>query len=74
MNTKNGIYNITVIYSGNDDHLASEGSSKLCILTTTATTVSSSTGAIGDKVPITGKVTSHITTQFHQHSHVEATQ
>ena len=59
MNTKNGIYNITVIYSGNDDHLASEGSSKLCILTTTATTVSSSTGAIGDKVPITGKVTSN---------------
>lgn len=52
-----GTHNITVIYNGNSDYSASEGSNILGVQTNSVTTVSSVSGIIGNTVTISARFT-----------------
>ena len=58
-NAESKAYNITVVYSGNDDYFASNGTAKLYVQTKSVATVSSETGIIGNQVTITSRFTAN---------------
>ncbi|WP_303222209.1 Ig-like domain repeat protein [Methanosphaera stadtmanae] len=58
-NAKSGVYTITVLYSGDENHNAGVGTNTLGIQTKTIATVSSVNGKIGNPTKFTAKLTSN---------------